>query len=95
MVVLDLAGMIVIVPNIGTALSVEFDMTHQLEAVFSPAYLKHVCMSLTSLQFRILFDVGIVLIHKLLCGHSLPPNYALLLCLKISLGRRLPRLLLL
>ena len=36
----------------------------------------------TSLWFRIPFDVGIVLINKPWCGHSLHPSYALLSCLK-------------
>ena len=57
--------------------------------VFSPAYmyLRHV--GPISLQYRIPFDVGIVLIHKLWCGHSLHPSYALLSCLKFCLGRTL------
>ena len=51
------------------------------------AYLRHV--GPTNLQFRIPFDVGIVLIHKLWCGHSLHPSYALLSCLNFFLGRTL------
>ena len=59
-------------------------------AVFSPAYIRHV--GPTSLQFRIPFDVGIMHIHKLWCGHSLHPSYALLSYLKFCLGRTLTRI---
>ena len=43
----------------------------------------------TSLHYRVSFDVGIVIIHKICCGHRLHPNHALPSCLAFCLGRTL------
>ena len=56
-------------------------------SVFSLAYLRHV--GPTSLQYKILFDVGNGITQKLCCGYRLHPHHALLSCLEFCLGRTL------
>ena len=55
--------------------------------VISPAYLWHV--SPTSLQYRYLFDMGMVWVQMLWYGYKSRPNHVLLLCLELFLGRTL------